>query len=46
MAILKSRAVWVVVFMSFANDYGLYLMLTEGPSFLNNILNKDMATVS
>ncbi len=30
----------------FANDWGIYTLLTEGPNFLSNTLHKDVATVS
>ena len=35
-----------MMFMSFANDWGLNTLLTEGPNFMNEVLKKDIATVS
>ncbi len=46
LSILSSTGVWAVIMTSLANDYGLYLMLTEGPSFLLNVLKKDVKEVS
>ena len=44
--ILRNKAVTSIMIVSFANDFGLNTMLTEGPHFMNAVLKKDIATVS
>ncbi len=43
--ILSESSVLALSLCSFANDWGLYILLTEGPNFINNVLHKDVATV-
>ena len=45
-AIVTSVPVLANAFCSFANDWGLYILLTEGPNFISKVLEKDIATVS
>lgn len=42
---LTNIPVLSVIVCSLSNDYGFYILLTEGPSFMDNILKKDIATV-
>ena len=44
-SILTSRGFWAILLLSLANDYGFYLILTEGPSFVLNVLKKDIKEV-
>ena len=41
--ILKSPAVWTFILCDFANGWGLYTILTEGPNFISNVLHQDIA---
>ena len=43
--IVKSIAVWSILIISVANDYGVYLLTTEVPSFISKVLEKDIETV-
>ena len=43
--IVKSPCILALMACSFANDWGLYMLLTEGPNFISNVLRKDVATV-
>ena len=43
---LTSPPVLALITISLANDWGLYMLLTEGPDFLSNVMGKDIATVS
>ena len=44
--ILKSPAVWTYILCDFANGWGLTCILVDGPNFIANVLNKDIADVS
>ena len=44
--ILKSPAVWTCILCDFANGWGLTCILVDGPNFIANVLNKDIADVS
>ena len=44
--ILKSPAVWTCILCDFANGWGLTCILVDGPNFMANVLNKDIADVS
>ncbi len=46
MSILASRATWAYFLVHLANDYGFYLILTEGPNFIYNVLDKDIKEVT
>ena len=45
-SIIFAPPVLAITLCAFANDFGLYILLTEGPNFMNNVLHKDVATVS
>ena len=36
--ILKTPAVWVDMFGDFCNGFGMYVLLTEGPKFIKNVV--------
>lgn len=44
--ILTNVPVIAIALCSFSNDWGLYLLLTEGPNFMSSVLGKDIATVN
>ena len=44
--ILQSPAVWTCILCDFANGWGLTCILVDGPNFIANVLNKDIADVS
>ena len=39
-------SVWVLALCDFANSFGAYMIIIEGPKFINNILHKDILQVS
>ena len=43
--ILKCPAVWTVMICDFANGWGLYTLLNDGPTFMNKILHQDITKV-
>ena len=43
--ILKCPAVWTVMLCDFANGWGLYTLLNDGPTFMNKILHQDITKV-
>ena len=43
---MTSPGVLCVLACSIANDFGLYMLLTEGPKFMKNVLKRDIKTVS
>ena len=43
--ILLTPTVWVIAFCDFAISFGGYMILIEGPSFMNNVLNEDILEV-
>ena len=43
--ILMNRSVWALAFCDFASAFGLYMVIIEGPSFMSNILNKNILEV-
>lgn len=43
--ILTNVPVIAIALCSFSNDWGLYLLLTEGPNFMSSVLGKDIATI-
>eukprot|EP00095_Tigriopus_kingsejongensis_P004809 maker-scaffold182_size278544-snap-gene-1.27 protein:Tk04809 transcript:maker-scaffold182_size278544-snap-gene-1.27-mRNA-1 annotation:"inorganic phosphate cotransporter" len=43
--IICSLPVISIALCGFANDWGLYLLLTEGPNFISSVLGKDIATI-
>ena len=44
-AFLTSAAVAVNLACFFANDWGIYTLLTEGPNFLSTVMREDIAAV-
>ena len=44
-ALLASPAVLVNMACFFANDWGIYTLLTEGPNFLSTVMREDIAAV-
>ena len=45
LALVTSAPVIVNMACFFANDWGIYTLLTEGPNFLSTVMGKDIATV-
>ena len=43
--ILLTPNVWVLMLTDFCISFGLYMILTEGPNFISNILDKDIFEV-
>ena len=43
--ILMTPNVWVLMLTDFCISFGLYMILTEGPNFISNILDKDIFEV-
>ena len=43
--ILLNRTVWTLAFCDFASTFGLYMVVIEGPSFISNVLNKNILEV-
>ncbi len=43
--ILMSPAVWVIILAEFANSWGLFMILTEGPNFISEVLDQDITKV-
>ena len=43
--ILLTPTIWVLAFCDFAISFGLYMVIIEGPNFIDNILNKDILEV-
>ena len=43
--ILLSPAVWTVMFCDFANSWGLFTLLNDGPTFINKVLHQDITEV-
>ena len=43
---LKSPAMLALMFCDFANSWGLYVLVTLGPTFFWEVLNFDIAAVS
>ena len=43
--ILLTPTVWVLMFTDFCISFGIWMILIEGPSFIDNILNKDILEV-
>ena len=43
--ILLTPAVWVVILAEFANSWGLFMILTEGPNFISEVLDRDIKEV-
>ena len=43
--ILKCPAVWTIMACDFANGWGLYTLLNDGPTFMNKILHQDITKV-
>ena len=44
--ILLTPNVWVLMLTDFCISFGLYMILTEGPNFISNILDKDIFEVT
>ena len=43
--IMLTPSVWVLALCDFANAFGAYMIIIEGPNFIKNILNKDIVQV-
>ena len=43
--ISSTPSVWVLMLTDFCISFGLYMIIIEGPSFIDNILNKDILEV-
>ena len=43
--IMLTPSVWVLAFCDFANAFGGYMVIIEGPNFIKNILHKDIVEV-
>ena len=44
--ILKCPAVWTIIACDFANGWGLYVLLNDGPTFVDKVLKQDISSVS
>ena len=44
--ILKSTAVWATMWCEFANAWGIFMIITEGPNFMSEVLERDITSVS
>ena len=40
--ILKCPAVWTIMACDFANGWGLFVLLNDGPTFVDKVLNQDI----
>ena len=45
MDIVRTPAVWVDMCGDLANGWGLYTLLTEGPTYMNDVLHFDISSV-
>ena len=43
--ILFNPTVWALMFTDFCISFGCYMIVIEGPNFIDNILNKDIVEV-
>ena len=43
--ILKCPAVWTIMACDFANGWGLFVLLNDGPTFVDKVLNQDISSV-
>ena len=43
--ILLTPSVWVLSLCEFANMFGIYIIIIEGPNFISNVLNEDILEV-
>jgi hypothetical protein len=43
--ILMCPSVWILALCDFASSFGLYMVVIEGPSFINNVLKMDILQV-
>ena len=44
--ILKCPAVWTIMACDFANGWGLFVLLNDGPTFVDKVLKQDISSVS
>ena len=42
---LLCPTLWALAFCDFASTFGLYMVIIEGPSFINNVLHKNILKV-
>ncbi len=45
-AILTNPVIWVIMFCDFTNIWGILIMINEGPKFIDNVLHRDIASVT
>jgi hypothetical protein len=45
LSVAKSVPVWAVVIMSFCSNWGLYTLLTDLPTYLNDVLQYSISKV-
>ena len=45
-SILTSPTIWIVMICDFANIWGILVMITEGPNFIDKILKQKISTVN
>ena len=46
LAILMNPTVWAIMLCDFANGWGIFMIVIEGPNFIDRVLHQDIATVS
>lgn len=42
---LKNPGLWAIMFCDFANGWGIFMIITEGPNFISNVLHQSIANV-
>ena len=45
LSILSTLPVWVMIMCDFANGWGVFMLLTEGPNFFDKVLHQDIKSV-
>ena len=43
--ILTSVPVWAIIIAEFANGWGIFMIITEGPNFISKVLDRDITSV-
>lgn len=44
--LLRTKAVWAIIIVNFANGWGYYTMLSELPTYMNDVLGFDISEVT
>ena len=43
---ITNKSIWIVMLCDFANNWGILVMINEGPNFIDKVLNRDISDVS